>query len=128
MIYRVLKFGILASIIQIVLYMILTGLFQYSQVLFKYRNDLPITDKIINLVWGLFMICVLIKNLLSTIVNKKWFTYFMLVLTLIVLSKPWLHGFKLFPCLPFILINVVILVAKFIIERSLSDKVNSNYK
>src|SRR6478609_840898 len=117
MVKRILILGIVMGLIQTLLYLIITELLQFTETHFVTENNRQITDEAIPYIVLIFFETVLIQNTLSSIVNKKTFTWIMFSLSAVFLLVGFLKHFRIWPSLPFCLIIILLLFCYVIVEK-----------
>lgn len=125
MIKRIFVLGFGLSLIQTLLYLIFVKLLQLIEIKFA-ENNKQITDAIFPYIILIFFEIVLIQNVLSSIVNRKLFTWIMFVLSAIFLLAAFFKPFSIWPSLPFCLIIVLLLLSYIIVEKYYERKINKS--
>lgn len=122
MIKRIFILGIILSLIQTFVYFIFVKLLQFAETKFAAENYRQLTDKILPYVILIFFEIVLIQNILSSIVNRKLFTWIMFSLSTIFLLTPFFKTFAIWPSLPFSLIIIILLFSYQIAAKNYDKK------
>ena len=117
---RILIFGILTSIIQTILYFVCLKFVQLIRNIFLNELHKLTTNYFILLLLILFVASVFTQNILSAIVNRKWFTWIAFTLSFVFMILGWTEGFSLFTSLTFTSIILLVLLSKFYIDKILS--------
>ncbi|MDR6763834.1 VIT1/CCC1 family predicted Fe2+/Mn2+ transporter [Flavobacterium sp. 2755] len=125
MIKRIFILGIIFSLIQTFVYFIFVELLQFAETKFVAENYRQITEKILPYIVLIFFESVLIQNILSSIINKKLFTWIMFSLSTIFLLVPFFKTFAIWPSLPFILIITLLLLSYQIVAKNYNKKIES---
>lgn len=122
MIKRILIFGGLISVIQILFYYLLLKLFQFALTFFADQNQEFISDYNIDLSAIIFSAVVIIQNLVTTIINKNWFAWTALVLATFFYVIGWGEDIHSWPVSTTVLliVGVSVLTGKFIIDKQLT--------
>jgi hypothetical protein len=121
---RILKFGIIASVIQILLYYLFFKVFQFLQITFSIAENERDTfsDYSIFMSTSLFGFLILTQNSLTSIINKKWFTItaFCIILMLVIIG--WGEDIYSWPLqtIIFLLVNISVLISKPFIDKQIS--------
>jgi hypothetical protein len=120
MLKRILIFGILASVIQVVMYSLLLKLIQLIQLIFIKDKEL-ISDFNISLSFILLSIIILTQNILTSIINKSWFNWFALGIVIFIYIIGWGKGISSWPIKTtlFFIVGFLVLFSKPIIDKKL---------
>lgn len=87
MLNRLLIYGLLTSVIQSLLYLMTLGIIWFVATLFHYPDFIAIFGLIVS---AIVFACILaIQNILTALINKKWFTWTMFWLVTIVYLFVW---------------------------------------
>lgn len=124
MIKRIFILGIVMSLIQTLLYFSFVELLQFAETKFVAENSRQITEGILPYVILIFFEIVLIQNILSSIVNRKMFTWIMLSISAIFLLAAFFKPFSIWPSLPFCLIILLLLSCYVIGEKYYERLIN----
>ncbi|RED25424.1 hypothetical protein BD847_2178 [Flavobacterium cutihirudinis] len=111
MLKRVFILGIILTLIQTLIYFIFVELLKFAEAKFVSENERQITDKILPFVILIFFEAVLIQNILSSIINKKLFTWIMFSISTIFLLAPFFKSFSIWPSVPFSFIITLLLLS-----------------
>ena len=111
---RILAFGFLNSIIQTVFYSFLLALVYLTIT----PNQKLVIGTIFPFIILAFFIIVLIQNVLTSIFNRKTFTWIFFVLSIGLFSLPIFNPFRIFLSLLFCLLIVLILLIPRFIKRN----------
>jgi len=114
---RVIRFGLFTSLIQSVLYFMILKIIQLLETLFFQEDNRIISNYLIMLFCILFVTAVFIQNILCAIVNRKWFTWFMFILSTIFLLMGYIKRFEIWPNLYIMITIQILLVSKFKIDK-----------
>ncbi|TDD75141.1 hypothetical protein [Flavobacterium caseinilyticum] len=112
------------SLIQTLLYFSFVELLQFAETKFVAENSRQITEGILPYVILIFFEIVLIQNILSSIVNRKMFTWIMLSISAIFLLAAFFKPFSIWPSLPFCLIILLLLSCYVIGEKYYERLIN----
>ena len=126
MIKRIFILGIVMSLIQTLVYFIFVEVLQFAETKFVAESSRQITNSILPYVILIFFEIVLFQNILSSIVNRKLFTWIMLSLSAIFLLSAFFKPFSLWPSLPFILIIVSLLFCYLFVEKRYGMIINKS--
>ena len=124
MFIRLLKFGFIGTIVQLLLYYLLLISFQFIQTIFRLTESREFIE---NYDIGMSLITLgyllLFQNILNAIVNRKWLTITMFIFTTLIILIGWGEDFISWPIKTsiFILINLVALYSKCFIDKKLSE-------
>jgi hypothetical protein len=120
MLKRILIFGILASVIQIVMYSLLLKLIQLIQLIFIKDKEL-ISDFNISLSIAILFVIILTQNILTSIINKNWFNWFALGIVIFIYIIGWGENLSSWPISTtiFLLVGFLVLFSKPIIDKKL---------
>jgi hypothetical protein len=111
---RILAFGFLNSIIQTVFYSFLLALVYLTIT----PNQKLVIGTIFPFIILAFFIIVLIQNVLTSIFNRKTFTWIFFVLSIGLFSLPIFNPFRIFLSLLFCLLIVLILLIPSFIKKN----------
>ncbi len=123
MLTRILTKGLLASGLQVLVYFVALYVFWYLTVAFFRPVNREISDLAVAISIPLFAIIVTVQNLMSSIINRKWFTITLFVLTVIIYLIGWGENINSFPfsAVIFILVGLLSLTLKFYIDKNIDD-------
>lgn len=122
MIKRLLMFGLLASVIQVMFYLLILKTMQLVQAITiteehkEYISNYGITLSVI-----IFIAIVTLQNISTTLINRKWFTWTALILVTTFYFVGWGEGINSWPIktILFLIAGIVTLTSKFLIDKIL---------
>ena len=121
MMKRIMLFGILASLIQLVFYSIMTLILWHSiDVFYKFKDD---WKSFIVLSVPLFGVLIFFQNILIEIINKKWNVIFLFLFILIIYLIGWGEDLDSWPTKTVLILTTgtITLVLKFIFDLNLKN-------
>ena len=120
MLKRILIFGILASVIQIVMYSLILKMTQLIQMIFITERDL-ISDFSIRLSIVLLSTIILVQNILTSIINRNWFNWFALGIVIFIYIIGWGENFSSWPIktIIYFIAGFIVLFSKPFIDKKL---------
>ncbi|MBE7440825.1 MAG: hypothetical protein HS119_00005, partial [Flavobacteriales bacterium] len=123
MLTRILTKGLLASGLQVLFYFVALYVFWYSTVAFFRPDNREISDLAVGTSIPLFAIIVTVQNLASSIINRKWVTIILFVLTVTIYLIGWGEDINSFPfsATIFILVGLLSLTLKFYIDKKIDN-------
>lgn len=123
MIKRILLFGLLATVIQITFYFLFLKLIQFVQTITitdihrEYISNYGIELSVV-----IFTVILIVQNITTALINKKWFTWTALTLVTIFYLIGWGEGLNSWPVktVLFLLVGILTLISKFSIDKNLT--------
>lgn len=122
MIKRIFILGIILSLIQTLVYFLFAKLFKFAETEFIAKSNRQITDEILPFIVLIFFEIVLLHNILSSIFNRKLFTWIMFSLSTIFLLAPFFKSFTIWPSVPFCLIIILLLLSYQVADKNYTNK------
>lgn len=121
---RILIFGLLASGLQLLSYFLVLFLLRLLGILFS--NSDFISDYGLYLSIIIFGIMLLVQNVLTTIINRNWFTWTCIVLTLLIYFIGWGEDFNSWPVMTiiYLIFGTLTILSKFYIDRQLANYID----
>jgi hypothetical protein len=118
---RILIFGLLASGLQLLIYFLVLFLIRLLGILFS--NPDIISEYGLYLSIIIFGIMLIIQNLLTTIINRNWFTWTTIILTLLIYFIGWGEDFNSWPVktIIYLIFGTLTIFSKFYLDRHLAN-------
>lgn len=129
MFIRLLKFGFIGTIVQLVFYYILLKSSQIIQTIFQANESREFIDNYdINLSIIILGYLLLFQNILTAIVNRKWMTVASSIFSTLIILIGWGEDISSWPIKTSILIfmSLLILASKFLIDKKLAKYLVEN--
>lgn len=129
MFIRLLKFGFIGTIVQLIFYYILLKSSQIIQTIFQANESREFIDNYdINLSIIILGYLLLFQNILTAIVNRKWMTVGSFIFTTLIILIGWGEDISSWPIKTsiFIFMSLLILSSKFLIDKKLAKYLVEN--
>jgi len=121
---RIVAKGLLSSFVQIIIYYLAINLVWFIGKIFYKPPTLYIDTFALVLSLELFGVIIIIQNVISAAVNKKWLTITMFILAIIVYIIGWGEDINSFPfsTVIFLIAGLFALTIKFFIDKQIDKK------